>query len=343
MSKRTNNHKNNPMSIESKQPYDLKGLKSNNNEEDTEMKNTKKAMNSKTAKSTKTAVIPTTSMAPVMSTAPAPIPFPTGADKIKSAFIPGTDPINGATQNEKYMWLNNAQLQINPRIQRKLSTMRVEKIKKEYSPMIANPIKVSYRDGKFYIFDGMHTRTAMRDLNGTDDFPIFCRVYFGLTEEDEARLFAEQFGFSEPVAMAYRLRALKVAKDETVLAFLKATKDCGFSITLGSSTTVNGHIAAACTAYNAYRDLGAHEYERMMKTLHRTWAGESWSIGRNMLGGMWRFLKMYPVDADTFVKVFRTVTYNDIRSEALRFSGVTKSGAYATALAEIYERGAMAA
>ena len=62
-----------------------------------------------------------------------------------------------------------------------------------------------------------------------------------------------------------------------------------------------------------------------------------------MLGGMWRFLKMYPVDADAFVKVFRTVTYNDIRSEALRFSGVTKSGAYATALAEIYERGTMAA
>lgn len=338
MSKRNNSRKN-PMSIESKKSNGLNGLKINNNEEDTEMnknttKNTKKAT---------TPATPVTPMTPAMPAAPNPIPFPNAADSIKSAFIPGTYPINGATQNEKYMWLNNAQLQINPKIQRKLNTMRVEQIKNNYSPLIANPIKVSFRDGLFYIFDGMHSRGALRDLNGTDDFPIFCRVYFGLTEADEARLFAEQFGFSEPVAMGYRLRALNVAKDESVLAFLKATEDCGFSVTLGSSVSMNGHIVAACTAYNAYCDLGAHEYERMMKTLHRTWAGESWSIGRNMLGGMWRFLKMYPVDADAFVKVFRTVTYNDIRSEALRFSGVTKSGAYATALAEIYERGTMAA
>ena len=256
-----------------------------------------------------------------------------------SAEIPGSLPVAGATQNEKYMWLNNSGLQITPEIQRKLSTMRVEKIQKSYSPLIANPPKVSFRDGKYYIFDGMHTRTAMRGINGTDDFPIFCRVYYGLTEQDEARLFAEQFGYSEPVAMGYRLRALKKADDENVLDFLKATEDCGFKVTLGSSTTGNGRIAAACTAYKIYCDLGASEYKRMMKILHRTWAGESWSVGRYMLEGMARFLKMYSVNANSFVRVFRTVTYNEIRAEVLRFTGVTKASAYATALAEIYERG----
>ena len=48
---------------------------------------------------------------------------------------------------------------------------------------------------------------------------------------------------------------------------------------------------------------------------------------------------IYAVDDETFVRVFRTVSYNEIRTEAMRFSGVTKTGAYATALAEIYERG----
>ena len=307
---------------ESKQPIDQTGLNNNIFEEDTEMNKTTKT--TKNNKTTKPAASPVAAMPHVAA---------------KSAVIPGTLPIEGATQNEKYMWLNNAQLQINPRIQRKLSTMRVEKIKENYSPLIANPIKVSFRDGKFYIFDGMHSRTALCGINGTDDFPIFCRVYFGLTEQDEARLFAEQFGFSEPVAMGYRLRALKVADDENVLDFLKVTEDCGFGVTLGSSTTTEGHIAAACTAYKAFCNLGAGEYKRMMQILHHTWAGESWSIGRNMLGGMVRFLKMYAVDGETFVKVFRTVTYNEIRTEALRFAGVTKTGAYAMALAEIYERG----
>ena len=256
-----------------------------------------------------------------------------------SAEIPGSLPVAGATQNEKYMWLNNAGLQIIPEIQRKLNMMRVEKIQKNYSPLIANPPKVSFRDGKYYIFDGMHTRTAMRAINGTDDFPIFCRVYYGLTEQDEARLFAEQFGYSEPVAMGYLLRALKIADDDIVLDFLKATEDCGFNVTLGSSVTSNGRIGAACTAYKAYCDLGASEYKRMMKILHRTWAGESWSVGKYMLAGMARFLKMYSVNANSFVRVFRTVTYNEIRAEVLRFTGVTKASAFATALAEIYERG----
>ena len=133
-----------------------------------------------------------------------------------------TVPVEGASQNEKYMWLNNAMLQVSPDIQRKLSPMRVSEIERNYSPMVANPIKVSFRDGKYYIFDGMHTRAAMCGMNGTDNFPIFCRVFYGLTKEDEARLFAIQFGVSEAVPMGYRLRALAVAKDPQVLDFIKS-------------------------------------------------------------------------------------------------------------------------
>lgn len=45
------------------------------------------------------------------------------------------------------------------------------------------------------------------------------------------------------------------------------------------------------------------------------------------------------ITLDAGNKVFRTVTYNEIRTEVMRFAGVTKTGAYAMALAEIYERG----
>ena len=166
-----------------------------------------------------------------------------------------TVPVEGASQNEKYMWLNNAMLQVSPDIQRKLSPMRVSEIERNYSPMVANPIKVSFRDGKYYIFDGMHTRAAMCGMNGTDNFPIFCRVFYGLTKEDEARLFAIQFGVSEAVPMGYRLRALAVAKDPQVLDFIKVTKRSGFSITPGCRTCRNGRISAICQAFKAYCEL----------------------------------------------------------------------------------------
>ena len=246
--------------------------------------------------------------------------------------------IEGSNKNEKYMWLNNSDLQISPDIQRRLDPARVSEIVKNYSAKIANPVKVSYRDGEYHIFDGMHTRTAQCIINGTDDFPIFCRVYYGLSKEDEAHLFAAQFGSSEPVPMGYRLRALEVAKDPEVLDFLKVTAKSKFKVNLGTPIARNGYIAAVCAAFKAYRDLGAAEYIRMLKILHRTWAGESWSVSRNMIGGMTRLMKMYEIKANPFVKVFREVTQDDILKEVMRFNGMAKDGAYAAALAEIFDR-----
>ena len=240
-------------------------------------------------------------------------------------------------QAENFVWLNNAELQINPRIQRKLNPARVQRILENFSPLIANPIKVSFRDGKYYMFDGMHTRTVLCLINETDDFPILCRVYTGLTEQDEARLFASQFGFSEAIPMGYRLRALEVAEDQGVLSFIKATRDSGFKMTLGSHNTENGHIAAVCEAYKSFNSLGADSYTRMLKMLHKTWAGESWSVTRYMIAGMTRFMKMYEIRINDFVKAFREVTYQEIKDEAGRFRGMSKEGAFAAALAELYE------
>ncbi len=266
--------------------------------------------------------------------------IPAVKDTVQPAVQPAVDGafIKAAAPSDEFVYLNNKDLQINPKIQRRLSPIRVSKIVKNYSSLIANPIKVSFRDGQYYIFDGMHTRTATSIVKGTDDFPILCRVYHNLTEEDEARLFSEQFGYSEAVPMAYRLRALEVAKDPEVLDFLKVTRDSGFTISLGSYSARNGNIAAVCAAFYAYRNLGASGYGLMLKTLLKTWVGENWSISRNMLGGMARFMTMYEFKPNSFVKVFREVSYEEIRMEALRFTGMTKEGAYATALAEIYDR-----
>lgn len=244
---------------------------------------------------------------------------------------------------EEFLYLNNKDLQISPDIQRNMKSMRVEEIVENYSPYVANPLKVSFRDGKYYIFDGMHTRMAMRSIMGTDDFPVFCRVYYGLSKEEEAYLFAAQFGFSEKVPKGFRLRALEVAKDPEVLDFLAVTRSTGFTIDLGSHASFNGNIAAVCTAFDAYRALGRTEYARMLRILHRTWAGESWSINKYMLGGMARFMKMNGVDEEIFVKGFRKVTYNDIYIMSLRFYAMTKDGATATALAEFYDSAVKAA
>lgn len=248
------------------------------------------------------------------------------------------DAIEGSSQSEKYMWLDNSLLQISPDIQRKLDPMRVAEIARNFDPRVANPVKVSFRDGEYNMFDGMHTRSALCSIHDTDNFPIFCRVYYGLTKEDEARLFAAQFGISEAVPAGYRLRALEVAKDQTVLGFLAATRESGFNISLGSHTGRNGQVAATCQAFKSYCELGTETYGKMMRILHRTWAGESWSISKYMLAGMTRFMKMYEFKDFSFIKAFREVTQKEIVKESERFPGMSKDGAFASALATIFDR-----
>ena len=76
--------------------------------------------------------------------------------------------------------------------QRELNPNRVRKIAAEFDEHIANDPKVSFRDGHYYVFDGQHTIAARKLRNGGQDLPIRCKVFYGLSELDEAILFAQQ-------------------------------------------------------------------------------------------------------------------------------------------------------
>ena len=91
----------------------------------------------------------------------------------------------------KELRIESTQLEI-PRntYQRELNTDRVHKIVKQFDERVANEPKVSYRDGRYYVFDGQHTIAARVERNGGKPLMILCKVYYGLTEKEEARLFA---------------------------------------------------------------------------------------------------------------------------------------------------------
>ena len=97
----------------------------------------------------------------------------------------------------KVMDLNTAQLEI-PRetYQRELSPDRVRRIVKAFDERIANEPKVSYRGGHYYVFDGQHTIAARKLRNDNQDLKVRCKVYFGMSDKDEALLFAQQTGAS---------------------------------------------------------------------------------------------------------------------------------------------------
>ena len=82
--------------------------------------------------------------------------------------------------------------------QRGVERKRVELIARDFNEYIVNEPKVSFRNGRYYVMDGQHTIEGCILLNGGEDRPILCKVYTGLTMEQEALLFAEQNGHAAP-------------------------------------------------------------------------------------------------------------------------------------------------
>ena len=114
--------------------------------------------------------------------------------------------------------------------QRTLNEDRVRKIAAEFDERIANEPKVSSRGGRYYVFDGQHTIAARKFLNGGRDLPIRCKVFYGLSERDEALLFAQQTGASASLTAGARFRALVYGGDKEALAFQKVTEAVGLCV-----------------------------------------------------------------------------------------------------------------
>ena len=104
--------------------------------------------------------------------------------------------------------------------QRLLRMGKVANIAANFSEYMANEPKVSYRDGRYFVFDGQNTIEARKTCNGGRDLPIRCKVFYGLSKEHEALLFAVQTGISSELTAGERLHAKLVAHEENACDFV---------------------------------------------------------------------------------------------------------------------------
>ena len=226
--------------------------------------------------------------------------------------------------------INSAQLEI-PResYQRDLNTDRVKKIVAEFDERIANEPKVSYRNGHYYVFDGQHTIAARKLRNGGKDLNIICKVYHGMTEGEEALLFAQQTGASASLTAGARVRALIFGGDPQAIAFQKATEDVGLRLDF-SQKRGRKRIACIATAFDEFKALGANRYKNGPKIILSAWNGEPESLRREVLQGITRFVDLYyeEFDQERLVKRLRCVDpltiYREGRALGVNIAGYKK-------------------
>lgn len=186
--------------------------------------------------------------------------------------------------------------------QRGVQRKRVEMIAADFNEYVANEPKVSFRNGKYYVVDGQHTIEGRILRNGGKDLPILCKVYTGLTMEQEALFFAEQNGHSAPLTAGIKLRAKVVGGDAPSKAFLAATNRVGLAFNYDSLQLSDYRISCVGTALKLYNQMGEKIYceyvyegygaQRIATYLnnagYRARSGKCWHPGslRGMVGNL---------------------------------------------------------
>lgn len=210
--------------------------------------------------------------------------------------------------------LNTRNLTSGTGYQRPVEPLKVGRIISEFNEHKVNPIKVSFRDNKYWVFDGQHTLSVLKAINNGEDCMVWCEVHFGLTYEDEARLFAEQNDNATKVNAAYKMKALYEAKDLETIEIKNIVESAGIEMNF-SNYKGDNKLIALTKARSIYRTLGHNGLKRVLTFVKQIWDGQSSSLEKDILGGMALFMKTYcnNFNEDILVKNLRRIMPLDIK------------------------------
>lgn len=192
----------------------------------------------------------------------------------------------------EYRDLRPSQTCIDPLYQRPLDEKRVAKIAKEFNGDLFNEPKVSYRDGKYWVFNGQHSIAAWRYLHGGEDKLVHCKVFKGMTWRDECEAFMEQNGISKDPTTNEKLNAAYNSKNPDVVDMVEKCKLCGFVVDFKNSKTPT-RIVATTALFRAYKTLGGEAFLDMMTAIKEAWYGDMDAVSQQIISGMTAFYKTY--------------------------------------------------
>ena len=89
--------------------------------------------------------------------------------------------------------INSALLKSTQSYQREIKANKVRYAVAHFDPDKVDIVHVSLRNGTYYIIDGQHTVRILEEHNGGKPLGVLCAVHEGMTYEDEARYYAEQY------------------------------------------------------------------------------------------------------------------------------------------------------
>lgn len=192
----------------------------------------------------------------------------------------------------EYKHVDTRDIYVDRLYQRDLNDKRVAQIQKEFNPYIVNAPKVSFRDGKFFVFDGQHTVAVLKARNNGKDLMVECKCFYGLTRIDEADLFVLQNGISRNVHTFAKFRAMFNSGDKDVVGMNNACESVGITLGFDGSKARN-KIVALSSLFKCYINMGEEDFKKMLNIIKLSWNGSVDSWCAEIINGMCIFCMTY--------------------------------------------------
>lgn len=224
--------------------------------------------------------------------------------------------------------------------QRPVNMGRVNRIVREFNEDRMRPIELSFRDGKYWCFDGQHRYTAFKQM-GIIDIPA--QIHYNLTYQQEAALFAEQHKNEAHIQKrdewAARLEAGRECID--AMEINAVAKEFGYKVSFDAKDRSANKIGCVNVLQKTYARHGVNGLQTMFFVTSTAWPGIHGATHADILGGLLKIMDTYNVmyggrQSDTFWNRLRnrmaSTTPAKLRQKALIYP---KGGSTAMAYAMI--------
>ena len=199
-----------------------------------------------------------------------------------SPFVPKVEfkliPIKNLVSNQDY--------------QRGLSENHILKAAENFDVRQINPVKVSHRDGQYYVINGQHTIEIVALVSNSRETPVWCMIYEEeLSYQTEAQIFADQQKYVKALVPIETFKAHLEAGNEKQLTIQQIVHS--YDLEIGATNNNTATICAVSALEYIYDKYGVHALDRTIRMCVSTWEGEANSFSANIIKAIAMLINTY--------------------------------------------------
>ena len=196
----------------------------------------------------------------------------------------------------KLEWVTAGKLMVDHRYQRDPIPARLKVLAENLDLDALGLFIVSRRkDGVLYVIDGQHRIEALRHHGWQDDWKVECRVYEGLTVEQEAELYRQLNNTRALTAWDFYKAGL-VSGDVECLDVDATVRTCGLKV---SNCSGDGHVCCITTIRKVHKDYGRDTLKRTLDIATQSWGHTAAAVEREIVHGLAIVMNTYNGEIDT--------------------------------------------